>query len=146
MITEINGHKYRLPQLDVFQEFALASTISPILSLMSLQEDKTKLAAKFPQAFTALTGEMGLSRQVKDEIIQTCLSGVLREENAAWLPVMVNGQIMYQDVRMTVVLRIVWEILVQNRLIDFFSDPHSNSTEQPAAKPASSGSGTRKTG
>jgi hypothetical protein len=146
MITEISGKKYRLPQLDVFQEFALASTISPILSLLSLQTDKTKLAAKFPQAFTALTGEMGLSRQAKDEIIQMCLSGVLREESSAWLPVMTNGQIMYQDMGLSVVLRIVWEILVQNKLIDFFSDPHSNSTEQPAGKQASSGSGTRTRG
>jgi hypothetical protein len=147
MITEISGKKYRLPQLDVFQEFALASTISPILALLSLQTDKTKLAAKFPQSFTALTGEMGLSRQAKDEIIQMCLSGVLREESASWLPVMsTSGQVMYQDMGLSVVLRLVWEILVQHKLIDFFSDPHSNSTEQPAGKQASSGSGTRTRG
>lgn len=146
MITEISGRKYRLPQLDVFQEFALASTISPILALLSLQTDRVKLADKFPQSFTALAGEMGLSRQAKDEIIQMCLTGVLREESAAWLPIMSGGQMMYQDIDLKTSLRIVWEILVQHKLIDFFSDPHSNSTGQLVGKPASSGSGTRKTG
>lgn len=146
MIKEISGKKYRLPTLDIFQEFALASSISPILSLLSLQTDRVKLAEKFPQAFVALTGEMGLSRQAKDEIIRMCLSEVMRDENSAFAPVMVDGKIMYQDMNLKVVLRIVWEILVEHKLIDFFSGPHSNSTDQPGASKASSGSGRKTTG
>lgn len=146
MLKEINGKKYRLPTLDVFQEFALASTISPILSLLSLQTDRTKLAAKFPQAFVALTGEMGLSRQAKDEIIRMCLTDVMRDENSAFAPVMVNGQLMYQDMNLDVVLRLVWEILIEHKLIDFFSGTHSKSTEQPGESKASSGSGRKTTG
>lgn len=140
-IKEIGGKKYRLPELDIFQEFALASSISPILSLLSLQDDRTKLAEKFPQAFTALTGEMGLSRQAKDDIIRLCLSGVTRDENSAFLSVMSpSGQMMYRDMDLRVVLCIIWEILVENKLIDFFSVPHSNSTEQPGEEQVSSGS------
>lgn len=146
MLKEINGKKYRLPTLDIFQEFALASTLSPILSLMSLQTDKSKLAERFPQAFAALIGQVGMSRQEKDELIRMCMAGVTRDENNVFAPVMVNGQIMYADININVVLTIMWEILVAHKLIDFFSEPHSNSTEQPGGSKVSSGRGTRTTG
>lgn len=145
-MSEINGKKYRLPSLDIFQEFALASSISPILSLMSLQNDKAKLAEKFPQAFTALAGEMGLSRESKDEIIRMCMTGVMREDAGNWFPVMTDGRFMYDDMKLNVVLKLVFDILVEHRMIDFFSDPHSNSKDKPARKPVSSGSDTRTTG
>ena len=145
MLIEISGKKYRLPQLDVFQQFALASTISPILTLLSFQEDRSKLSEKFPQAFTMLTGEMSLTREAKDEIIRMCLSGVARQEGGAFAPVMVNGRMMYQDMSLDVVLGLIFQILLHHKLFDFFSATHSSSVEQEQDHP-SSGSITRKSG
>lgn len=136
---KINGIEFRIPTLDIFQEFAFASKISPILSMMSLQEDRSVLEAKFPQAFTALTGDMRMSRADKDEVISLCLSGVSRVDNGVSSPVLVGGRLMYQDMSLDTVLKIVWQVIVQHKLIDFFSTPHSSLTDQPE-KPESSGS------
>lgn len=143
-MPNINGTEYRLPELDPFQSFALASKISPILGLMALQEDRVVLAARFPQSFTALAGDMRMSREDKDEVLRLCLSGISRgETGGSFSPIMVNGHMMFKDIDMSVMLKLVWETIVQNKLIDFFSDAHSNSTEQPGGQAASSGSTTR---
>lgn len=143
----INGKEYRLPILDPFQEFALASKISPILGLMSLQEDRNILAAKFPQSFTALTGDMRMSREDKDEVLRLCMTGVLRgEPGGSFSPVMVNGMFMYKDMNLSTILQIVWQVIVDHKLIDFFSDPHSSSTDQPGDRAASGGSATETVG
>lgn len=147
MIKEISGKKYRLPDLDIFQEFALASTISPVLTMMSMSTDRAKLEAKFPQSFTALMGNMGMDRRAKDEILKTFLTGVTRDENSAFLPVLSpTGELMYADMNLTIVLRIGWEILVKHKLIDFFTESLSSSKEKPGAKPVSSGSAAQTTG
>lgn len=145
-MSTINGKEYRLPTLDVFQEFALASKLSPILSMMSLQEDRTVLARKFPQAFTALA--VNMPRQDKDEVLAVALTGVTRQEpgSAVWAPVYVNGRIMYQDISMQVVLQLMWELIVAHKLIDFFSEDPSSSTDQPGDPAASSGSDTPRVG
>lgn len=146
MIKEISGKKYRLPDLDIFQEFALASAISPVLTMMSLSTDKAKLESRFPQSFTALIGNMGMDARAKEDLIRTCLAGVKRDENSAFVDVLSpEGRIMYNDMNLTIVLRIVWEVLVKHKLIDFFIEPRSSSTEQ-GGKTVSHGSGTLTTG
>lgn len=143
-MSNISGKEYRLPELDPFQAFALASKISPILGLMALQEDRTVLEAKFPQSFTALAGTMQMSREDKDEVLRLCLTGVMRgEAGGSFSPIMVNGMMMFKDIDMSVMLKLVWETLVQNKLLDFFSDPHSKLTDQPGGQAASSGSTIR---
>ena len=143
-MTMINGKEYRIPALDIFQEFSFASKISPILSMMSLQEDRSILEAKFPQAFTALAGDLKMSRSDTDEVIGICLNGVQRVENGHSSPVMVSGRIMYQDMTMQTVLKIMWHVIMEHRLIDFFSTDPSNSTGTLA--PQSSGSDTNTAG
>lgn len=140
----ISGKEYRTPTLDIYQEFALASKISPVLAMMSLSEDKSKLEARFPQAFTSLVQNM--TREDKDEIIKTSLTGVHRKDGDTWAPVMVSGRIMYRDIDIRVAMKLLWEIIVAHKLIDFFAIDPSTSTEQPGESPASSGSGTSSAG
>lgn len=145
-MTTINGKEYRLPHLDVFDQFALASKISPILTMMSLNDDKSRLEKKFPQAFAALSQNM--SREDKDEILQCGLRGARRQEpgSLTWSPVMVNGRLMYDDIDMSVVLRILWEVIEAHKLLDFFGEGPSTSTDQLEDQRASSGSSTRTAG
>jgi hypothetical protein len=145
-MATIDGKEYLIPTLDVFQEFALASKLSRILSMMSLQKDRSVLEAKFPAAFAALAGELQMTKEDRDEMFMLCLSGVRRSEGGVMSPVIVNGRLMYQDMNMSVVLRIIWEIIVAHKLIDFFDVDPSKSTDQPEGQPESSGSSTRAVG
>lgn len=141
-MATIDGKEYQIPTLDVMQEFALASKLSRILSMMSLQQDRSVLAAKFPQAFTALAGELQMTREDREEMFSLCLSGVKRQEGGVWAPVVVNGRMMYKDMGLRVVLAIIWEIIIAHKMIDFFAVDPSASSEQPEEQ-TSSGSASQ---
>lgn len=145
----IRDKLYEVPRLDLFQQFDLTSKLSPILGVMSMQKDVQTLERGFPQAFTAMVGQM--PREEKDAMISTIMSGVKRQETGGvWASVMVSGRMQYQDVDITVMLKILWAVIVEHKMVDFFSGDPSTSTEAqdvqessgslfPTVTPSSSG-------
>lgn len=143
--VEIGGKEYSLPRINTFELFELTGRLTGMLALLSLQEDRAMVAAKFPQAFAALSNSM--TREDRDFVLQTCLRGVTRRggKGEPFTPIMSRGgDFMFEDIDMQTMLHIVWEVLERHRVIDFFSDSRSESG-QPSGQ-ASSGSGTRTLG
>jgi hypothetical protein len=132
--TTIEGYEYQFSKLNAFDQYFLARKLSPVLGLLALQNNKEVLSEKFPQAFCALTAQLG--EDESREIINRCLDAAQRKQQNAWGPVRVNGSVMYADVveDLSVMLRVVWGVLEANRLVDFFTERPSAQT--PANPPA----------
>lgn len=142
--VEISGHKYRIPALPVMpDQFLLARKLSDVLSLLALQDDKTRLAEKFPTAFCTLMERASVEDTAA--VMAACLGGVTREESggAAWAKIWTAGRSMYADMDLSTIMQIVYHVLVENKLLDFFSGALSSLTENDQA---SSGSGTTTAG
>ena len=80
-----------------------------------------------------------------DSILATCLSEVTREvAPGTYAKVFVSGVLAYDDIDLQTMLKLIWHVLVENNLIDFFSDALSDSTAKPGNQTGSSGSASQK--
>lgn len=125
-IFKLNGHNYRIQRLDVFQCYDLASRLAPVCGILAMSKDRAAMIEGFPRALASLTG--GMSSDERRNSLHIALAAVSRVEGDSVVPVCVDGVMQYQDIEMTDMLRLVCEVLVVNKIIDFFSVPESKST------------------
>lgn len=72
------------------------------------------------QPFLRAIGQ--LSDEESDYITDTCLAVVSRQEkNSSWAPIFRSGQLMYQDITVSIMLQLVWRVLEEN-LGNFFEE------------------------
>jgi len=156
---EVAGHKYRASKLDPFKQFHVARRIGPILAIMGInmawlvqkQIGKPISRAKKPSQGPGLEDFMGIlpamaevlakmSDADADFVLHTCLAAVQREagENR-WQVVAVNDRMMFEDIEMDVMLRLVVAV-VQENIQGFLKglggeahSPSSLSTSAPGA-------------
>lgn len=144
MTTTINGKDYELSRLDIFQEFDLSSKLSPVLAIMALQNDRGVLEKTFARSFTAMCTNM--DTEMKNEVLSAALVGVRRKDGDGWAPIFVNGRIMYQDINMDTVLKLLWQLIINHKMLDFFATAPSSSQEQAPAQQPPTGSGPSEIG
>ena len=133
----IDGHKYQSVKLGAFDQFTVANTLGGVLALMfdpGNRKDKRKPpeeldSGDFARAFTLLSA--GLPKDQMDLVFQICLSKVSRNVGGdqGWAAVMTEqaGVLAFQDIQLSQLLEIIWQVLKQHRIPDFFAAPLSKS-------------------
>jgi hypothetical protein len=127
----VDGHEYQSTRMSAFDQHAVASKLGGILLLMfdNMKKDKSMGADQFSRAFAVLSGDMRKSEM--DLVFDLCLSGVTRsvEGGQGWAKVMTDqpGVMAYSDIDMPQMLEIMWKVLQQHRIPDFFAAPPSSS-------------------
>jgi len=120
--VKIGDYNYRARKLNAFEQFSIARKLAPILEFMSQQPDREKLRVNFAKFFCAVTAN--IPEEDTRKLINTCLDAAQRQQQANWVPVMVNGTTMFADVNedLNVMLDIVYMVLADTGLIDFFAE------------------------
>jgi hypothetical protein len=147
MELEIKGTAYKTAPLNAIKQFHIVRRLGPLFSqlatpgvlstLKRLQDsandkaddkspDVLEVMAKLDLSelfgpFSAAFGE--LSDASSEYIIMECLRVTSRQVAAGgpWAKLVVNNQLMYDDVTMAVMLRLVWAV-VQENLAGFLSE------------------------
>lgn len=132
----IAGHKYRVEPLDVFEQYDIARRLAPIVTLLTMQKDRSKLKKGFARAFVSMSA--GLSKEDGKAILTACLAQVSRNQGGAFAPIQSGGKLMFSDIKLEHSLELLWEVLVCSEIIDFFDVPLSASKKAAEGKEASS--------
>jgi hypothetical protein len=114
----VGGNEYLLDRLSVKKAWSVVRKIAPvvvssgellkrIVSEFQGQADRDVMTAIGPIA-DALAA---LPEEDNNLIIDTCLGVVRRQSNGNWVPVVQAGQIVFQDLTLAQVLKIVVEVL-----------------------------------
>ena len=118
--------------MSVFDQQTVASKLGGVLLLMGAGDaddaKKKPEPSDFVRAFCALSGDM--RKQDSDLVIGLCLAGVTRKQagDLGWAKVMAQpGILAFEDINLNEMLLIVWQILKQHRIPDFFTEPRSTS-------------------
>lgn len=136
MEFQVNGQTYLAANLSAMEAFHVARKLSVVLlglgSLKSAAAEATP--QRFAKAIIAMSG--GLSREEAESAINACLAKVQRKapDGRGWSPIVApQGTLMFADIGMGEMLEIVWHVLRENRLDDFFVDPPSSTGAMTAA-------------
>ncbi len=129
---EINDVKYRADKLDAMQQFHVARRIAPVIAVVPnvLKSIKGDIGALQP--LLEIVGKM--PDDDVNYIISECMSVVYRLDGPGYVRVWTRGtnKPMFADMDMTVLLRIVFQVVSDNLL------PFMNAGQQasPDQKPA----------
>ncbi len=143
---EFMGKSYRLGTMDCFEQFHVSRKLAPIIASMGGEMFKllsgkgdTKKLSKVD--WMLLAGPMAdvlaqMSNEESEYILRTCLKYIKRKEDSAWAPIMLStGQMMYADLKMTHMLRLVFEMLVHNFGDFFLTEGDADSSSEQEARP-----------
>ena len=135
---KIKNFEYKTTKLNTFQQFDIARKMAPVLTFLALQKDAKTLERGFATAFCGLTQDM--NKPDMDSILATCLSEVTREvAPGTYAKVFVSGVLAYDDIDLQTMLKLIWHVLVENNLIDFFSDANQTGSSGSASQKAKAG-------
>lgn len=119
----VGGVQYQSEPMSVFDQFAVASRLSGVLAMLMIASKDADQNNRdgFVRGFCSLSGD--IRKADSDYVIRACLSGCKRQAGEAWAPLMnTQGGLMY-DLDMVETLTIIWEVLRQHRIPDFFAAP-----------------------
>ena len=137
MSTEIPlfGQTYRAGKLDAMKQFHLARRIAPIVTALGLSISELAASGKSLKQDTDLLAVAGpiaavvakMSDEETEYVIRTALAVVQRREEGAagavsWRNVQTGNQLQYQDITLSIMIRLVVEVLKEN-LGGFFGAP-----------------------
>lgn len=130
-LVTIDKHEYKIGHLDVLVQFHVARRLSPILGLVRktiklkegavlnqndpIPEDAIELNLK-PMIELIST----MKNEDADFIINSCLGVCYRKEGNAWSPMMKNNVLMYNDMDLTTMLGLTFNVVKAN-LGSFFT-------------------------
>jgi hypothetical protein len=130
MDLTIDEREYRVKKLDAIKQFHISRRLLPILSTLGISletiEQAAKTEAKTMAAFMpALEPVSKVLAAMSDEdanyIIFTCLSVVSRNEGEGrFASVSTGNRMMFEDIDMPIMIRLVVEVLKEN-LMGFFA-------------------------
>lgn len=131
---DIKGHVYGIGQLTPHQQFHVARRIAPIFASLGFSIESLKAGGREQLDPTTMMTSMGPVAQVlaamTDETIDyvtgTCLSVVTRKQivnggKELWAPVARGNQMMFSDLQMPEMVRLVVEAIIVN-LLGFMSE------------------------
>lgn len=128
-----HGVTYLVGNINGVEQFHLFRRLAPMVATMGVQMFQLLSGKQAAQEMSKtdwmllaapLVGEMAkMPQEDVDYIIQNSLKVVRRREGDAWAPLLnVQGQLMFQNLGMVAMLRIILEVLRHN-LDDFFVEP-----------------------
>lgn len=128
MELEVDGKEYSTGTLDTFKQFHVARRIAPILAQIGINAARLQELGRLQdsdQGFAAILGPVSdvVSRMEDKEveyILHACLAVCKRkQDDGRWAPVFNRGQLMFQDLGMSGMLRLAVTTIREN-LGDFF--------------------------
>lgn len=129
----IKGHIYNIGKLDALKQFHVSRRIAPVLASMGITLTALRQgSAKFtPEDFAVSLAPVAevmsnMNDDTVEYVIATCLAVVQRKQGdvagkASWAPVATGAQVMFADIDMLVMLRLIVAVLQEN-LADFLSE------------------------
>lgn len=144
--VKVSGHDYVINKLDVFTSYDLTSRLAPICGVLSLSNDKVAMREGFPRAMASLSSSMGADERRAATMI--ALSAVQRVVHGGVVAPVLNagGTMQFEDIDVTSMLHLMYEVLLENKIIDFFYVPPSTSTEGTRDASKESSQHTSRTG
>lgn len=145
MEFEIKGVKYRVAKLSVFDQLKVTRKLLPVLAgMMSdfgsirsrLPADGKIDTVKFEQlkpVFETMLPRIAeelssLTEDDTDAIIHPCLAVVSRRHMDGWVPVFAQGELMFDDIDLLVMLHLVARV-VADSLGNFLPTPLTSTTQ-----------------
>jgi hypothetical protein len=131
MEFQINGQRYRVVKLGVFEQLKVSRKLLPVLA--GLFSDFGAIRQLLPGAGAAGVSDIdalspvlekvlpriadalsGLSDEDTNAIIHPCLAVVSRENGKAWTPVFTGGELMFDDIDMFIMLGLVARVVADS--------------------------------
>lgn len=118
---EINGHLYRINAMNVFTQFhvarRLASLAPAIVSYIQQPVENRSIMDLFYPMTEVLSA---LDENDVNYVLQNCMAVVLRKQESGWVKIQVSGGgLMFDDITMPTMLKLVWEVLMKD-IVSFF--------------------------
>lgn len=135
--SEINGQVYSIGKLDAMTQFHVARRLAPVFAALTsaimgakipkmpegLSPEDLKKAVEEAQFLAIAEPIMKVMATMPDAdvnyVLNTCLGVVTRQVGNSQAPVMIDGALMFQDIDMQLMLRLVSDVLRSN-LSSFF--------------------------
>lgn len=114
MDITINDKNYRIGRLDARRQFHVVRRLAPIIGgLTDLERCKDDPLAALEPLADAIAS---MRDQDADYVLNTCLAAVERRQpTGGWAKLMTTGgDLMFQDLDMAAMLRLVWAVLQEN--------------------------------
>lgn len=121
MTIEVKGLTYRIGQMDAVSQFHVTRRIGPLLATMGLSLSQLSTGMNLDMDdFAPILGPVTeMMAKMSDEdanyVIFTCLSVVARDQGGSkFAPITSSGHLMFEDIDMPGMLRLVIEVLKSN--------------------------------
>jgi hypothetical protein len=117
---EVNGNQYSISKLSPMMQFNVVRRLAPLLAQMgvSLQTIQSGISADLTDFLPALGPITNALAKISDDdanyIIFTCLEVVSRQSGEKWSRITSGMNLMYDDIDMPTMLRLVVEVLKVN--------------------------------
>lgn len=138
LVIDIGDDKYTIGRVDAIEQFHLFRRLGPVLATMGMEMFRLLSGSASGQVMSKtdwivvaapLVGEVAKMDQADvDYLIQHSLCVVRRRQGDAWAPLLdAQGGLMFADMGMVTMLRLILEVLRHN-LGDFFPVPQAGAS------------------
>lgn len=140
--VEVAGNLYRIGSISAIKQFHIVRRLTPILKSMAVGGLKAPGAAgaSDPLALFAPMADAlaAVSNEDAEYIIFHCFKVVSRKQGNVWAPIQTQtpgADLMFSDIRWPDIVRLVVEVIKENRILDFFpgQEPGGSPPTPPAA-------------
>ncbi len=130
-VIQVNGHTYKVGKMNALAQFHVSRRLAPVMAAMGMSLSQLKGDGDGPPDLGDFTQVVGpateviakMSNQDADFIIFTCLQVVSRDQGSErFAPISAGQNLMFEDIDMLVMLRLVVEVLIEN-LWNFLPGP-----------------------
>ncbi|EGT4310401.1 phage tail assembly chaperone [Cronobacter sakazakii] len=119
MEFEIKGVQYRTAKLSVFDQLKVSRKLLPVLAGMMADFQSIKAATQGGDVYKAMETSLpkiadslaDMTEEDTNAIIFPCLSVVSRKNGNAWVPVMNQGELMFDDIDLLSMLQMVGRVV-----------------------------------
>lgn len=114
---EIAGNTYRIGKLSALTQFHMARRLAPLLAAVGVTAGNLKSAATLDLAELVGPASEVLARMSEADVnyvLFGCLDAVQRKQGDRFAPVQVREALMFQDLEMPSMVRLVIEVLRTN--------------------------------
>jgi hypothetical protein len=136
---DIKGNKYSFRKLSTFQVWELARLLRDVIQSLAIMrsvanDPKLPEGAVKPDRRAYITTTLALfgdlPKTANDAALAVCLGSIQRDQGkdggVGWADIYAAGRLMFDDIDIADVAEMVFQVIEDNRIIDFFSAPVSN--------------------
>lgn len=124
---KVGEHSYQVGKLGAMDQLLVGRRLSNVLAVLAhtRREDKAALSdtSAMARAMCMLSADMPTNEV--NEAVFVSLACVKRKVGTEYAQVVNNNQLMYQDLKLEELLALVWLVVRDNGIMDFFSVPRS---------------------